>query len=79
MKVITKILRRILFFAFGLLVMVNAFGQASKQDRLKVYQLNYKIDIPLTAGLIATGIYGYSQLGNKLILDSIQINGLNKK
>ena len=43
----------------------------------KVYKLNYKIDIPLTAGLFIGSYLGFDKLGHKPILDPGQISVLD--
>ncbi len=57
--------------------MVNTYGQNSKPDHKKVYHLNYKVEIPVTVGLIAANYYGFSLLRQKPHLDAFQINSLN--
>lgn len=59
-------------------ILVNTYGQRSKSEHKKVYHLNYKLEIPITAGLIAANYYGFSLLRQKPNLDPIQINSLNK-
>ena len=58
--------------------MFNAYGQDSIPIRKKVYSLNYKFEIPLTAGLYAINYYGYSLLRQKPTLDTFQIISLDK-
>jgi hypothetical protein len=60
------------------LVFINTNGQDSKSVRKKVYSLNYKFEIPLTAGLYAVNYYGFGQLRLKPTLDTFQIISLDK-
>jgi membrane-associated phospholipid phosphatase len=46
--------------------------------RKKVYKLNYKFEIPVTAGLYGLNYYGFTLLRKKPALDSIQIVSLQK-
>ena len=60
------------------LVLINSNAQDSKSEHKKVYRLNYKFEIPLTAGLIAANYYGFSLLRDKSKLEVVQISSLNK-
>ena len=71
-------MKKVTLFLIAYFVLVNLFGQNSKSEHNKVYHLNYKVDIPVTVGLIATNYYGFSLLRQKPHLDAIQINSLNK-
>ncbi len=59
------------------LVLINTNAQESKDEHKKVYHLNYKVDIPATAGLFAINYYGFNVLRRKPKLDVDQINSLN--
>ena len=58
-------------------VLFNVNGQDGKSVHKKVYKINYKIDIPVTAGLFAINYYGFNVLRRKPTLDVDQINALN--
>ncbi|MCK5079568.1 MAG: phosphatase PAP2 family protein [Bacteroidales bacterium] len=58
-------------------VLFNVNGQDGKSVHEKVYKINYKIDIPVTAGLFAINYYGFNVLRRKPTLDINQINALN--
>ena len=60
------------------LVFIETNGQDSIPVRKKVYSLNYKFEIPLTAGLYAFNYYGFVQLRQKPTLDTFQIISLDK-
>ncbi len=42
-----------------LLFFNDTAGQNRKPEYKKVYQLNYKIEVPVTAGLFAFNYYGF--------------------
>ena len=43
----------------------------------RIYRLNYKTEIPLTAGMFGLNVYGFYLLSEKPTLDIIQINALD--
>jgi membrane-associated phospholipid phosphatase len=61
-----------------LLVTTEANGQADRSTPEKIYNLNYKTEIPLTGGMFALNILGFSQLDKKSTLNTFQINSLSK-
>ncbi len=67
-----------LLFIMICLVFIETNGQDSIPVRKKVYSLNYKFEIPLTAGLYAFNYYGFVQLRQKPTLDTFQIISLDK-
>lgn len=60
------------------LLFITATAQDKKPERKKVYKLNYKVEIPVTAGLYAINYYGFTLLRKKPTLDIDQINSLDK-
>lgn len=71
-------MKRGFLFIMVCLVFASTFGQNSKPDTSKVYNLNYKFEIPLTIGLMATSFGGFIILNEKPTLTDIQITSLNK-
>jgi membrane-associated phospholipid phosphatase len=70
--------KRGFLFILLCLVLNNINGQDGKSEHKKVYSLNYKFEIPLTAGLFAVNYYGLVQKNQKPTLDTFQINSLVK-
>lgn len=60
------------------LFFTEMYGQDSISIRKKVYNLNYKFEVPLTVGLFALNYYGFGVLKQKPTLDTFQIASLNK-
>ncbi len=71
-------LKRGLTLIIVCLLLINTYGQDNKSVHQKVYNLNYKLEIPLTIGLMATSFGGFIMLNEKPTLDSTQIFALNK-
>ena len=68
-----------IFLAFIICLFISqANGQDSVFMHKKVYNMKYKLDIPVTVGLWATSIYGFYRLNQKPTLDINQINALDK-
>jgi len=65
-------LKKSLVFSCACLLLMNANGQD------KVYKLNRRVEIPVTAGLFAFNFYGFYLLGEKPTLDSLQILSLDQ-
>ena len=61
------------------LIFNYVFCQNTKSAHNKVYNLNYKLEIPLTIGLMATSYGGFLILNEKPALKEFQIFSLNKK
>ncbi len=61
------------------LIFNHVFCQNTKSAHNKVYNLNYKLEIPLTIGLMATSYGGFLILNEKPALKEFQIFSLNKK
>jgi len=72
-------LKKSITFIYLLSVLFNL--DAAERDSLslkqKVYTVNYRIDIPITAVAIATSLWGLSIVNNKTPLDSLTIIGLD--
>jgi len=60
------------------LFIIESNAQTSRSGRGKVYNLNYKIELPLTGGLLALNFLGFYQLSKKPTLDSLYILTLDK-
>ncbi len=60
------------------LVCIQSYGQPAESNNKKIYQLNYKTEIPLTVGMFGLNFYGFYLLGEKPTLDTMQINALDK-
>ena len=69
----------LLFFCGGVLH-AQEDDKAKKKDSLdqKIYKLNYKSEIPITAGLYILNYAGFRVLENKPVLDSLEIVSLDK-
>lgn len=67
-----------ILYLIAFLILVSTYGQNNQSEHKKVYHLNYKIDIPISVGLIAANYYGFGVIRRKLNLDANQINSLNK-
>ena len=59
------------------LYLISTFGQDSVVSVQKVYQMNYKIDLPVTGTMFALNFLGFAQLGKKPTLDSLEILALD--
>jgi hypothetical protein len=68
------------FFTLTLicLFIIPTNAQVGTTDPDKVYKINYKAELPVTGGLLALNILGFSKLGKKPTLDSLDIIALNK-
>ncbi|MFK5857621.1 MAG: phosphatase PAP2 family protein [Bacteroidota bacterium] len=71
-------MKKIIIFLISCSILFNADAQNKKPEHVKVYNLNYKIEIPVTIGLIAANYYGFGVIRRKPNLDANQINSLNK-
>lgn len=71
-------MKKIFLYFISCFILINIYGQDSISEHEKVYHLNYKVDIPVTVGLIAANYYGFGVLGRKPNLNAYQINSLNK-
>lgn len=71
-------MEKIFLYFISCFILINIYGQDSISEHEKVYHLNYKVDIPVTVGLIAANYYGFGVLGRKPNLNAYQINSLNK-
>lgn len=69
---------RILFFSLIFFIVFQSSGQDSVAVHKKVYNFNYKFEVPLTVGLFALNYYGFGQLKQKPTLDTFQIISLDK-
>jgi len=58
------------------IIETNAQDETAKPE--KVYKLNYKTESAFTGGLFVLNFIGFSQLGKKASLDSLQVVSLNK-
>jgi len=74
----SKIFEEDTFFIILTILFTKIYGQDSIPVHKNVYNLNYKIEIPLTVGLFALNYYGFGQINQKSTLDTIQITSLNK-
>jgi membrane-associated phospholipid phosphatase len=67
---------------FIILIVHFLFIETSAQDSTltnsKVYKMKYKIDIPITVGMFALNIYGFSRLNQKPTLDSLKVLALDQ-
>lgn len=61
------------------LFVIETNAQVGETDSGKVYQLNYKVEIPVTVGMFAMNFLGFSQLGKKPTLDSLYILTLDQE
>ena len=59
------------------MVGVHSYGQDTKPDRGNVYRLNYKVDVPITAGMFALNFYGLHLISEKPNMTVEQINDLS--
>ena len=71
-------MKKILLLIFISLFIIATKAQVGRISRGKVYNLNYKVELPVTGGMFALNFLGFSQLSKKPILDSLQIIALNK-
>ena len=71
-------MKRNFLFIIACLFLINTEGQNNIPNHEKVYHLNYKVDIPVTAGLIAANYYGFVVMRRKPNLNADKINSLNK-
>jgi len=76
--ILTDNMKKILLLIIICLFTIESNGQDNKSNHKKVYNLNYKFDIPLTAGMFALNIYGVIRLGDKPPLSVDQITSLDK-
>ena len=60
------------------LFIIETMGQDTISTPKKIYKYNYKVEIPVTAGLFALNFYGFHLLSTKPKLDTIQINALDQ-
>ena len=74
----TITMRKTVLILTSLLLVNVSLGQDSIATPEKVYNIKYKVDIPVTVGLWALNIYGLNYLSQKPTLDVSQINSLNK-
>ena len=65
--------------AFICLFIIESNAQVGGAESGKVYQFNYKVEIPATAGMFALNFLGFSQLSKKPTLDSIYILTLDQE
>jgi len=61
------------------LFVIESNAQVEGADSGKVYHLNYKVEIPATAGMFALNFLGFSQLSKKPTLDSLYILTLDQE
>lgn len=71
-------MQRICLFIFIFFIVFHSSGQDSLAVPNKVYNFNYKLEVPFTAGLFALNYYGFDVLQQKPTLDIFQIASLNK-
>ena len=57
---------------------INANAQDGKPEHEEVYRLNYKIEIPITVGILAIDYYELNLIKQKPTLEVSQINSLDK-
>jgi membrane-associated phospholipid phosphatase len=67
----------IIILLFSVITGSYAEDRDSLKVNRKVYNMNYKIDIPLTAVAMATDYWGFVTVDNKLPLDSLTIINLD--
>ena len=56
----------------------KSYGQDQIFQSEKIYKVNYKTEIPFTCGMFALNFLGFSQLGKKSTLDSLEVLALDK-
>jgi len=61
------------------LFIIQTNAQDGSTSSGKVYHLNYKVELPLTGGLLALNFLGFSQLSKKPTLDSLYILTLDQE
>jgi len=57
--------------------MMGSNAQVGRSPRGKVYDLNYKVELPVTGVLLGLNYVGFSKLNKKPRLDSLEIVALN--
>ena len=62
----------------SILIIAQTYGQDSANAPKKVYNIKYKVDIPVTIGLWGLNVFGLYHLSQKPTLDSLEVNSLNK-
>ena len=71
-------MKKTVVFIIAILFSTVSIAQKTKPDHQKVYKVNLKSEIPITIGLFALNYYGFTLLGEKAPLDSLQIVSLDK-
>jgi membrane-associated phospholipid phosphatase len=71
-------MKKTVVFIIAILFSIVSIAQKTKPDHQKVYKVNLKSEIPITIGLFALNYYGFTLLGEKAPLDSLQIVSLDK-
>lgn len=77
-NLIKRAMKKITLFISICLITLVVNAQVGLHPSQKVYKLNYKIELPVTAGMFAINFLGFSQLSKKPTLDSLQIIALDK-
>ena len=71
-------MRRFLIFLILYSSIFKAIGQDSTKTFNEVYNIKYKVDIPITVGMFALNIYGFNRLSQKSTLDSLEVLALDQ-
>ena len=71
-------MKKTLILLLVCLFIIESAAQVGGPAPDKVYKMNYKVELPLTAGMFALNFLGFTQLSNKPTLDSTDIIALNK-
>jgi len=69
---------RFLIFLILYSSIFKAIGQDSTKTFNEVYNIKYKVDIPITVGMFALNIYGFNRLSQKSTLDSLEVLALDQ-
>jgi membrane-associated phospholipid phosphatase len=77
MTKVSFVLKKILLLIFLLLVSCSLFAQGGDSLDHKVYKVNLRIDIPVTAVAIGTSLWGFATVNKKSPLDSLSIIALD--
>jgi len=77
MTKISFVLKKILLSISILLVSCSLFAQGVDSMEHKVYKVNLRIDVPVTAVAIGTSLWGFAIVNNKSPLDSLSIIALD--
>ena len=70
-------IKKFLLSIFLLLFICSLFAQGGDSLNHKVYKVNLRIDVPVTAVAISTSLWGFANVNNKSPLDSLSIIALD--